>query len=226
MSPRRITVIATAVLATLTITLVGCSSDHGDMDMSSMDMPGMTAVSLAPVPGDASWNLADVEFTRGMIVHHAQAVGMADLALANSSDPAVLALAEKIKAAQEPEIATLSDWLQLWGQPAPTEDEYDMSMMQDMDGTQGDMPMGGMSMEGMVDGATMQRLADLSGPEFDTLFLKSMIVHHEGAIDMAERVLTDGKDPEVAELARGVITTQQREIDEMRGLLAGQATAS
>lgn len=224
MSPRRLAALTVVIIACAGL-VAGCSSDHGDMDMSSMDMPGMTTVSLAPVPGDAAWNLADVEFTRGMIVHHAQAVEMADLALANSSDPAVLALAEEIKAAQEPEIATFNGWLQLWGQPAPTEDEYDMSMMEGMDASQGGMSMGGMSMEGMVDSATMQRLADLTGPTFDTLFLESMIVHHEGAIDMAERVLTDGKDPEVAALAQGVIATQQREIDEMRGLLATQATA-
>ena len=43
----------------------------------------------------------------------------------------------------------------------------------------------GMAMQGMVDDATMAKLQSLKGAEFDTLWLQSMIGHHQGAIEMA-----------------------------------------
>ena len=58
---------------------------------------------------------ADVLFAQSMIPHHEQAIEMADLALdpASGASTAVRELATRIKAAQDPEIATLRAWLKL-----------------------------------------------------------------------------------------------------------------
>ena len=48
-----------------------------------------------------------------------------------------------------------------------------------------------------------------------------MIMHHEGAVNMAESELEDGQDAEAKELAGQIIDSQTTEIDEMKQLLAG-----
>lgn len=62
------------------------------------------------------------------------------------------------------------------------------------------------------------RRAPMDGvPEHD--FVTMMIPHHQGAIDMAKAILVHSKDPELRNLAQGIITDQQNEINVMRAWL-------
>ncbi len=147
-------------------------------------------------------NEADVTFAQGMLPHHRQAVMMSELAADQAEDPEVLAIAEEIAAAQEPEIQTLTALLEAWAAEVPADD----------------MSMEGMT--GMMSPEDMTALGSAEGAEFDEMFLQMMVEHHEGAVDMAETELEEGENPTALELARTIIAAQVSEIERMQGLLA------
>jgi len=159
------------------------------------------------VPADAGFNDADVKFAQEMIPHHEQAIAIAELALdpRAQASAAVKDLAGRIEAGQDPEVTLMKGWLKEWGQPTMEElPQHDMS-----------------TMEGMVSADDMEKMATLTGAEFDTAWLKAMIAHHEGALKMAEEVKAKGKHPDVAKLADAVIAAQTAEIEEMTPLVGG-----
>lgn|SRR5574343_134966 len=59
-------------------------------------------------------------------------------------------------------------------------------------------------------------LVGKTGDDFDKEFLAQMIVHHEGAVVMAQQVLATSKRPELAQLANEIISAQTKEIEMMR----------
>lgn len=191
----------TVALLAVPFAAVSCGGSH-----SGMDMGGSGPAN--EIPAGALYNAADVEFVQGMIIHHRQAVQMADMAFTNSTNPAVLELAQEIKSGQELELSQMEGWLVEWGQPIPGPAESH-------DG----MDHGGMPMDGMVSDERMAEMAQADGPAFDALFLESMIEHHQGAVDMAEYVLANGLYPPLADLADEIIRVQESEIAEMGRLL-------
>ncbi|MFW0783120.1 DUF305 domain-containing protein [Gordonia sp. CPCC 206044] len=191
----------------------GCS-DTGDSTSgtsapaSGSSMPGMSHHSQMAEPSKtASHNDADVMFNQMMIPHHQQAIEMADLIDGRTTNPAVVDLAARIKAAQQPEIDEMTARLAAWN--------VDTSGGQDDSGSD----HGGHDMSGMMSADEMAALTAAQGAEFDRLWLTGMIAHHQGAVTMADAELADGIDPASTDLATRVKQTQQAEIDEMNRLL-------
>jgi uncharacterized protein (DUF305 family) len=142
-----------------------------------------------------------------MVMHHQQAIEMADTFLQKDGvDERVRTLAEKIKAAQEPEIDLMNEWLASWGETGDSTESMEGHDMGDMSGT--------MSEE------DMNALMDANGEEANSLFLTQMTAHHMGAIDMANSEIASGENPDALELAEKIITDQRAEIEEMNDLLA------
>ncbi len=76
----------------------------------------------------------------------------------------------------------------------------------------------GMSMQQMM--ADMNKaLMGKTGDEFDKSFLVEMIVHHEGAVEMAKLALTNSKHKEIKDLADAIISAQNKEIGDMKSWL-------
>jgi len=73
----------------------------------------------------------------------------------------------------------------------------------------------------MMSEADMAALQNAQGEEASRLFLTQMIEHHKGAIMMAQREIEGGQFPAAVEMARNIVSSQQKEIDTMQGMLNG-----
>jgi len=117
----------------------------------------------------------DVMYLQMMIPHHQQAVVMSELAKTRASTPTVRAAADRILLSQEDEMKFMRGWLSDRGEavamPAGHMQHADMEKM------------------GLASAAEMAELETLSGAAFDAMFLRLMIDHHQGAVDMTEDLL-------------------------------------
>lgn len=163
---------------------------------------------------------ADVDFLKGMIFHHNQAVVMAKWAPSHHASKSVQIYCGRVAMAQTAEIGLMSDWLKDHGQtaPAPTVDDAMHPGRNAMPG----MKMAGDVMPGMLTAAQMEQLDKAKGEEFDRLFLRFMIQHHTGAIEMVKTLFASngaGQDDFMFKFANDVQADQTTEIDRMQQML-------
>ena len=162
----------------------------------------------------ANHNADDIAFARNMIPHHQQAVQMAQMVPTNTTNPRVIGLASQIINTEAPGIQAFRTFLMQWQDVGGHDTQGKDSTGRDAGGQ-------GIPMVGMVDERTTDKLQSLTGPEFDRLWLTSMIDHHRGAIAMAQDEVAHGRNADVIYLARSIIATQQPEIDQMKQMLGG-----
>src|SRR2546426_8011198 len=171
------------------------------------------AAQARPDSGRLRYTAADVHFMAGMIGHHAQAVLMAGWAPTHAAGAPVRALCERIVVAQRDEIALMQRWLRERHLPVPDPDPRG-HMMPGMDHP--------MLMPGMLTPEQMAELDRVRVTEFDRLFLKYMIMHHQGAITMVEELFGAygaAQDNLVFKFATDVNADQTTEIDRMSTML-------
>jgi uncharacterized protein (DUF305 family) len=174
--------------------LTGCAS--GDTGATPEASSSASTEDTAAAPA----NDADTMFVQVMRPHHEQAVEMSDELLSKTGvSDEVRALATGITAAQGPEIEQLDRWADEWGIE--------------------EMPRMDHGTDGMMSDADMQELAAAEGTEAEQLFLRQMIEHHTGAIEMAQSEIDDGENPDAVEMAEGIVVTQEDEISRMRALV-------
>jgi uncharacterized protein (DUF305 family) len=165
---------------------------------------------------------ADVRFMTGMIGHHAQALAMAGLAPTHGASPSIQTLCARIINAQEGEITVMQQWLRDRNRPAPEVHVEGVTLT--IHG-----PDHLMHMPGMLTPDQMRALDAARGPEFDRLFLISMVQHHQGAVRMVHDLFaTDGaaRNEVVFKLASDIQVDQVTEIARMERMLDALSAAS
>jgi uncharacterized protein (DUF305 family) len=176
------------------VLLAGCSAG------------AMAALLVTRTPGEDS---PEAGFARDMMVHHAQAVQMAEIVRDKTESPAMRTLAADIVLTQQAQIGMMQGWLEVWG----------LSIT----GTKPPMSWMGHPTEGLMPGMATPEEIDLlyqaSPEEADRLFLRLMIPHHRAAIPMAEAILERTDRPEVRQLAESIKTSQKAEIALMESML-------
>ena len=163
-----------------------------------------TAAAAAP-----THTAADVAFMQGMIQHHAQAIEMTDLLQSRSERADMKLLAQRIAVSQADEIRMMRGWLEARGADVPAEHAHHAP--------------GATLMPGMLTTDEMAALAAARGAEFDRLFLRLMIKHHEGALIMVKTLFDSpgaGQRSDIFAFASDVEADQSMEIERMGAMLA------
>jgi uncharacterized protein (DUF305 family) len=196
------------------VTTAGCSSDPKPQagpaptgpPVIVPGTPGGPNRTVTALPSTAKTvDPDDVAFLSDMMIHHTQALQMADWARTTASNARVKALADRIRVGQKPEIDSMRQLLTAAGQTPP-----DLAHVQHMDHSK---------MPGMATQAELTTLQKARGKAFDELFLSLMIKHHEGAVTMSNEQLEHGSDLRVGEVAQEVGVTQTKEIATMKQLM-------
>jgi uncharacterized protein (DUF305 family) len=197
--PARVLAVLAAIAAAVFLTSCTSPASDGHTEHEHTEEPVITGQP-------AGYNADDVAFATNMIPHHQQAVDLSALVPDRSTNPELIALAAQVSAAQQPEIETMKVFLVQWKENPDTGSGHEGH---------------GAPMAGMVDEGTMTKLGSLNGPEFDKLWLESMISHHQGAIEMAKAEIANGENVDAKRLAQTIIDTQQAELGQMKQMQGG-----
>ena len=186
-------------------------------------LPASTRATLPPI------SPAEVKFMQGMIMHHGQAVEMTALILSRTDNKDLRSLGARISHSQAEEIAFMKRWLMARGEPvsSPMHDlkimdkskHSSMDMSAEMSAA---MPEHSMLMPGMLTTKQMDDLREAKGDDFDQLFLKGMIQHHNGALVMVKDLFDTagaGQDAELFNFTTDVDSGQRAEIKIMQSML-------
>jgi uncharacterized protein (DUF305 family) len=174
--------------------------------------PGQPTLTLPPSTRGTlpPHSPADVKFMQNMILHHAQAVEMVALIESRTENKKLRSLSERITRSQSDEIKFMKRWLASRGEPA----ELAMPHLTGMDHS--------MHMPGMLTSRQMDDLKKANGKEFDQLFLRGMIQHHNGALTMVKDLFDTagaGQDAELFNFVTDVDSGQRAEIKIMQIML-------
>ncbi len=135
---------------------------------------------------------SDAEFIELMIPHHQEAVDTSELVLKTTKNPELKAFLEDVIETQSQEINQMQDWYMTWfGKEVPQSDYM----------------------------AMMSGLEKFTGAELDKAYIEGMILHHEGAVDMARQALKFTERQEITEMAQAIIDVQTKEIETLKGWL-------
>ncbi len=193
---------ALLILVLLLSACGGKSKDNNMNGMSGMGGNSTQAASAAPF---------DQQFIDMMVPHHMSAVEMAKIAQTRGEHPEIKTLAGNIIADQNKEIGQMQQWRKAWFGSDQTPAMDQMPMLPGLPAS---------DMKNMSANGTMNMMTDINtlktATPFDKAFITAMIPHHQSAIDAAKLAKDKGEHQEIKTLAGNIITSQQKEIDQMQ----------
>ncbi|NAS24226.1 DUF305 domain-containing protein [Herbidospora sp. NEAU-GS84] len=154
-----------------------------------------TATEEPAVVADAGPNETDKTFAATLITHNLQAYDLTGLAATAAGDQWVRDFAAEIRAAREPEVATLKSWLSEWA-VEPLER--------------------GKPMPGLISDKEMADLAGSAGAAFDERFVALMIKHQKGALALAEEEAAGGEYGPGIQMANAITESGQKHLKELQ----------
>jgi uncharacterized protein (DUF305 family) len=196
---RRVVVVAIATGAVLALGATVGAAVQGHSSEAS--------VSVGQTP-----NAVDVGFSQDMVVHHEQAVLMAQLIRDRTKDPKIAALAAGIEDDQLLDIGALRGYLALWKAPVLPAGPPMQWMAEHAAMT---------TMPGMATTAQLNALRTATGPALDRMFLQLMLRHHEGGQVMLADAAAHAAIDAVRALAARMAFDQRQESQTIAALLAG-----
>ncbi len=132
----------------------------------------------------------DKAFLLEMIPHHQEAVETSAYLMTRTTRPEIRQFVEAVIAVQTAEIDQMKEWFRTW-------------FLMDYVDQQQYQPM-------------MRPLTDKTGGVLDQQYMEDMILHHQGAIEMAQSVLKVTERPALRAFAERIIATQNEEIESLR----------
>ena len=187
--------------------------NNEDSQIIQPGAPGKPSIILnqdeATNIANSSYTKADVNFLKGMIVHHDQAVLMSRLAEDRTNNKTIVDLAKRIESSQIDEINFMQSWLKERDENA-SHDHLNHHMH--------------MKMMGMASEKQLKDLKNSKSTKFDRLFLSLMIAHHDGALEMVKDLKKypgSAYDPILNEFVSDLVNDQGVEIERMNIIAVG-----
>ncbi|MBA3798199.1 MAG: DUF305 domain-containing protein [Geodermatophilaceae bacterium] len=191
-----------ATYAATQVAIPSAESVTDDGDMMSDHSAGMNMnMGMGSFTDDAPF---DAQFLDQMIVHHEGAIMSTQAMIADSDQPELRELADDILTSQQEQITQMQSWRNQWYPDLET-----------TTGMMGDSMMGDSMMGDSMMGDSMMG----GGADTERMYLQMMIVHHQLAVDMAERAQSDAVHPQLQDLAVTIEKEQAEQITLMRGYL-------
>lgn len=201
MKNNRLTITLLAIIALLLAAIFGAVIlKNGNSMEETMGHDMGSHMSGSSDSSSSGFTGADTMFLQMMIPHHQQAIDISELALQKSQNSELLSLAKIIIRDQKSEITQMKAWL-------------------DQAGASEDMGHSAHGMGGMLNDEDLAALDKATGKNFDTLWLKGMIEHHDGAIHMSE-MIRDASNLEIKVFGETIVQDQSAQITQMKKMLA------
>ena len=209
--------IVTIFITLLSLFIISCGQKNTNetanaaMDHSAHHAMGADIISLmhAPMmekPFEKTANI-DVDFLVNMIPHHQGAILSSKKLLETTTNQALIDLANNIIKAQEKEVEEFTLLIDELKAKNTNYDDIDTAAFGD-------------EMEVLMNNM-MEAMSSIKVTENDDInFLKGMIPHHKGAVDVSRKILEATKDDKIKEIAYRIITAQEKEINDMNNMLS------